>query len=463
MLRKPVFYLPAGLALLLSALLAGYLFRPITIFIDNQPIRVQSPVWTAGQALFAAGVSLAPNDQVEPPLNALIPINGHVQVHRAAHVTFWDNGQVHSVSAPAKSPAELLRQAGLSLGPRDRLLWNGQALMADASLPAARTLVIQILRARTLVVDKNGQQQTVTSTAPSVARALWDAGLRLKPGDRLSSSPDQAPVQDAVIGYQEAHSLTIQTAGEAPLHTRSTAASVGEALAQAGVFLQGLDYAVPAENQPLPADGNIRVVRVREEIQLKETLIPFDRETVKDDALPLDQRQTQTAGQYGVQVTRERIRYEDNQETARGVDSDWVASPPVNEVVGIGTKVVPLKLDTPEGPIEYWRAVNVYATSYSPCTQTGTGNCSWSTSSGIRLTKGVIAVTLSWYRIISGLQVYVPGYGKGIIADVGGGIPGTPWIDLGFDEDTFASQSFVGWTTLYFLTPAPANVSWTLP
>jgi 3D (Asp-Asp-Asp) domain-containing protein len=89
------------------------------------------------------------------------------------------------------------------------------------------------------------------------------------------------------------------------------------------------------------------------------------------------------------------------------------------------------------------------------------GRCSKSTASGIPLTKGVIAVTLPWYRQFAGQQIYVPGYGVGTIADTGGGIPGTDWIDLGYDE-----ENFTNWhsnVTIYFLTPVPADVPWQLP
>ena len=73
--------------------------------------------------------------------------------------------------------------------------------------------------------------------------------------------------------------------------------------------------------------------------------------------------------------------------------SSWSNSPPVTQITGTGTKAVVKTMDTPDGQIEYYRTATVYATSYSPCRQ-GMGKCSKSTSSGIPLTKGVVAVTL---------------------------------------------------------------------
>jgi hypothetical protein len=36
-------------------------------------------------------------------------------------------------------------------------------------------------------------------------------------------------------------------------------------------------------------------------------------------------------------------------------------------------------------------------------------------------------------------------------------------IDLGFDEDNFEQGAIVGWVDLYFLTPIPNSIPWTLP
>jgi 3D (Asp-Asp-Asp) domain-containing protein len=290
---------------------------------------------------------------------------------------------------------------------------------------------------------------------------LWEAGIQPGPADRLSENPAALVSETNTIAYLPARAVTIQARGQ-QLTTRSTAETVGQALAEAGVALQGVDYSQPAEDLPLPEDGVIRVVRVREEINLKENLVPYGSKVAPDPDVELDQSRVTVAGQYGINVSRERVRYEDGQAVSRTADSEWTASQPVDQTLGYGTKVVVKTLDVPGGPIEYYRAVQVYATSYSPCRLgTGDGRCNWTTSSGARLTKGIIAVRLSWYRMFGGQRVYVPGYGYGVIGDVGGGLPDRYWIDLGFDEDTY--QPIVGWTTLYFLTPVPANVPWALP
>jgi 3D (Asp-Asp-Asp) domain-containing protein len=174
----------------------------------------------------------------------------------------------------------------------------------------------------------------------------------------------------------------------------------------------------------------------------------------------LDTREVLQEGEPGLSARRVRIRYEDGEEVARVLESEWLAKEPVARVVGYGTKIVVRTLDTPDGPIEYWRAITMYATSYSPC-RIYKDRCDDYTALGATLQKGVVAMTNYWCRFTCGDRVYVPGYGVGTVLDTGGGVPGRYWIDLGYSE-----KDYVSWhqnVTVYFLAPVPANILWVLP
>lgn len=164
-------------------------------------------------------------------------------------------------------------------------------------------------------------------------------------------------------------------------------------------------------------------------------------------------------GLLGIEVSRVRVRYEDDKEVSRQTDAAWQAQAPKDQVIGYGTKVV-IRTEVVDGvQISYWRKIAVYATSYSPCTQ-GYDHCTTGTASGIPLKKGIIAVTVDWYHVMAFQQVFIPGYGTGTIADTSGGIPGTPFMDLGYSELDF--EPWYNWTTVYFLTPVPAYIPWIL-
>ena len=460
MSRKYILIAGAGL-LIIAACTAAFFSRPVTIQDGEAITRTRPYTWSVGQALATAGLSLEPHDQVMPALEQPIPLNGKITIERAVLAYLWEDGQVRTISGIERTPRELLEQAGVSIDEGDRLFWNGETLSLDNQLPLGTPLVLQVARAIPVVLDLGGKQQEFLSSAPTAIRALWDAGVRMGPGDWLSLEPGTRVEPGMVIGYRAARPLTIQVAGS-ELQSRSSADTVGAALAEAGMALQGLDYSQPGEDQPLPSDGQIRVVRVREEIFLTETLAPFDSQFAPDPELELDQRRTSQPGQFGVQVTRERVRYEDNQEISRSIDSDWTAANPVPQTIGYGTKVVTRSEATPDGTIEYWRKIRVWATSYSPCRLgTADNRCGYTTASGARLTKGIVGVSLKWFRMMRGQRVYVPGYGYGTIGDYGA-VSGM-WIDLGFDEENFEEGAIVGWVDMYFLTPVPAAIPWTLP
>jgi resuscitation-promoting factor RpfB len=314
---------------------------------------------------------------------------------------------------------------------------------------------LEVRRAVTIHLKQaDSAVKTITSTAPTLGQALWDAGIHLGPADRLSPGLETVLSSDLTASLTRAVVLTIHLKSQ-DVHVRSAAGTVGGALSEAGLALQGLDYSLPSEDQALPADGQIRIVRVTETIQLTQKLSSFKKEYKMDADTELDQQRIVNPGQMGIEMTRERIRFEDGQEGAHIKDSQWTVQEPVTEVIGRGTKAV-LHTEVVNGvKIQYWRKVTVYATSYSPC-RSGADKCYNGTASGMPVRQGVVAVSANWYNNMLGQQIFVPGYGKAVIGDTGGGIPGRYWIDLAYSDDAF--QPWHQWVTIYFLAPVPKNI-----
>jgi len=111
--------------------------------------------------------------------------------------------------------------------------------------------------------------------------------------------------------------------------------------------------------------------------------------------------------------------------------------------------------------IEYWRAVEMFATSYSPCRLGVPDLCSNTTASGLPLQRGVVGTIRSWYNVMNGQQLYIPGYGFAVIGDLGAGYPdGRPLIDLGYGDDDYIPWH--SWVTVYFLPPVPDSIIYIL-
>ena len=369
-------------------------------------------------------------------------------------ITIIDNDQIHTLQISERVPAAILNQAGIALQENDRLLLNG--LPVAQHEPISRyPVTLQIRRAVPITIVAPEGKKQIQSSAFTVAEAFQEAAIWLYAGDRVDAA-FHSPIVDSpmTINQFPSRDLAITSNGKT-IQTQSSAQTIGEALAQAGIPLLGLDYSVPAEDEPLPLDGAIQVVRVTESMQLAQKPIPFESDLQASVDVPLDQMQILQPGETGLAVQRIRVRYEDGKEVARVAEDETLVRPPKTRILAYGTKIEVKSAVVDGVSIEYWRAVQMYATSYSPC-RSGADRCYPGTSSGKSLRKGMVALRYSWYLSMQGQQLYIPGYGFASVEDVCGGCVGRPWIDLGYSDHDF--EPWHSWITVYFLTPVPPNV-----
>ena len=374
-------------------------------------------------------------------------------------VTIIDDDKILTLQTDEHDPLALLNQAGITLNPHDSILLNGILSSPDEPI-TTYPITLQVRRAIPLTIQSSDGKKQIQSSAFTIGEALAQASMWLYARDRVQPSVE-SPVSQYLISkspitiYQlPSHELTV-IAGSKNVKVSSSAPTVGAALAEAGIPLVGLDYSVPAENEPVPSDGQIRLVHVSESLQLAQKPIPFESELQASADVPLDQTQILQPGEPGLTVQRIRIRYEDGKEVSRLAEEETLVRPPKTRILAYGTRIE-VKTATVDGvSFEYWRAVQMYATSYSPC-RSGTDECHHGTASGKSLRKGMVGLRYSWYVSMQGQRLYIPGYGFASVEDVCGGCVGQPWIDLGFSDENF--EPWHSWVTVYFLTPVPTNV-----
>ena len=356
------------------------------------------------------------------------------------------------VKTGKSTPVAILAEEGITLKQGDSLYLNNNRIDPQQPIDLSSGANLYIRRAFSITVTENGQKKTFLSSAFTLGEALWEQAIFLNTSDYISLPLDTPINQPLQVTLRHSTPVHIQVDGQDVL-APSSAESVGQALVSAGMSLQHLDYSIPAESEAVPIDGIIKVVRVREELLLQQTAIPFKKEYTADAEMDLDQLKILEAGEYGLQISRVRVRYENGKEVSRQTEAEWLAKAPKPQKVAYGTKVFVRTVDTPGGPEEYWRAIGVWITSYQ---ETG-----YKTSSGTWPVKGDIAVNLAWYHSMKGQHLYVPGYGIGVISDVCPGCVGKPWIDVFLPD-----EEYVEWhqtTMVYFLTPIPANIPYILP
>ena len=453
-------------AITLAALVAGLGLvyqatgRVVTLVVDGRSFVVRTHASTVGGVLREVGRALRPPDRVSHDLRAAVG-EGATIVWERAHSILVEGGPGESVVVSGESrPLDVLQAAGQPTFPGDRIWADGVPILGGADLTLLRPERIRIEPRRALEVDLGGLKDSVRSAAPSLGEALWDAGIRVREGDRPSRRLDAPLSGTSLVEVGLARPITIETDGE-ERRAWVASATIGEALEDAGLALTGLDYSLPPPESPIPGEGRIRVVRVIEQVETVLEPLDFESTFEGDPEIEIDQQRLISPGTLGVAATTTRVRYEDGVEVTRIEEGRRIAREPEPRVIGYGTRIETRRLDTPDGSIEYWRAVSMYATAYSPC-NSAADRCYPNTSSGKPVQRGVVAVLLRWYRVMKGQPVYIPGYGVATIEDVGGGIPGRYWIDLGYSDSDIVSWN--RWVTVYFLTPVPSpdRIYWVL-
>ena len=375
------------------------------------------------------------------------------------NISISPSGETTSFTSAERNLDTLIKKADILITPNDKIYVNQKEVQLAETLPYTGSYQIAIKKAVAISINDQGTTMSIQSSAETLGQALTEANIVLDENDWVSLPVETILNQDLDVTIRRSRSVNIQVKDQT-LSVESAGLTVGEVLTDAGISLQGLDYSTPPDGETLTENATIQVIRVREEVLQTQTPIPFTNEYIQSDQVELDKTEIVEPGEFGMEVTRTRIRFEDEQEISRSEEVTWIAKQPKTQKTGRGTQVMVRTLDTPQGQIEYWRTMNVYATSYSPC-RSGTDTCYPGTSSGLPVQQGVVGVTRAWYNLMVGQRIYVPNYGIATIADVGGGIPGKYWIDLGYSDDDYVPWYFN--VTIYFLTPVPDNIPWILP
>lgn len=451
--------------------------RPVTLSVDGYVQHLHTHQATVGAFLSEIALNLHPEDRVQPPWEAPLANGGTVVVRRARPVLLEVDGQALERWTQAESLAGILQEADVSLGPYDRVLVNGQASDPTALLPRTRAfahrlnaplaqtspelLHIAVERAVPVELVDASVPATLFTTASTLGRALLQAGIPVYLADRLNLPLDTPVAPGLRLIIERSKPVTI-VADDRVISTRTRATRVSDLLRQEGVALRGRDYTLPGVDAPVIENMAVQVVRVKQEFLFEETPIPFQTVWRPDQEMELDTSRRVQEGAEGVKKRRIRIDYENGVEVGREMEEEWVDLPPTTEVWAYGTRIVVRDLETPEGPIRYWRKMRVLVTSYTAATSGKDPDhpLYGITRLGWQATKGVIAVDP---RVINfHTRIYVPGYGMGTAGDTGGKIKGLH-IDLGYDEHNL--QLWYRWVDVYLLDPPPPSnqIRWRLP
>ncbi|MBE2269869.1 MAG: DUF348 domain-containing protein [Anaerolinea sp.] len=427
---------------------------PVTVIVDGEATQVKTRAVDVAGVLDELDLLINDGDLVTPPLTDRLEPDMVIAVTRARSVFLMVDGSTTPLWTPLTNPADLLRSAGVNVTTEDRVVVDGTlAQIADLARWPVPVTAISVRHAVDLTLVDDTATRTIRTTAATVGEALFEADITLYVSDRVYPDLNASVSSGMQVTIHRARPINIVVDGET-VQTRSQGSTVGDALADAGVALVGLDYAIPDEETALLPGMSIRIIRVTEDITTTSAAIPYETIYQADSTLEIDQRRVLQTGTAGTQTTTIRVRYENGIEVDRAEESTIVTTPAQNHIIAYGTNVVIRTVETPEGTREYWRKLRMYATSYHPAALGGDNI----TATGRTLQRGIVGADID--VLPYGTQIYVPNYGVGLIADTGAERHDPMWVDLGYSDSDWRSWS--GYVDVYILTPVPADIDYFL-
>ncbi len=114
--------------------------------------------------------------------------------------------------------------------------------------------------------------------------------------------------------------------------------TVQQALAAAGVTLGELDRVQPPGYTVIAENTEIQVTRVEERFEIETNVLPFERQTVRNEALPAGETRLIQPGENGLQEITYRVVIEEGKEVSRTPVKVAVIQQPKPEIVMVGAQ-----------------------------------------------------------------------------------------------------------------------------
>jgi uncharacterized protein YabE (DUF348 family) len=221
----------------LSALVLGLVAfvgnnKTVTLNVDGKVSSVQTFGGTVGQVVESAKVELQAADRVSPAADARVEDGSVINVNLAKAVKISLDGAEKTVNTTSANVEGLVTELGVASA-------SEVSAPKDAQLAVSGSFVA-ISTPKTVSILADGKASKTTTTAASVAEILKDAGVSVGAGDRISQPGNARVVNDMVIKVSRVDSSkTAATSEEVPFETLSSENAdmfVGEKkVTQAGV------------------------------------------------------------------------------------------------------------------------------------------------------------------------------------------------------------------------------------
>ncbi|KIF07214.1 transglycosylase, partial [Streptomyces sp. RSD-27] len=262
-----------------------------------------------------------------------------VAADKSVHLTV--DGEPRTLHTFAGSVEDLLDAEGLGVGPHDLV-----APARDSALEDGEEVVVRYGRPLRLTLD--GTSRQMWTTAPTVDAALRQLGVRVEGAFLSAPRTATVPRTGLTLSVRTERGVTFMADGRERT-IRTNAATVREALDQAGITLRGEDTtSVPPDS--FPRDGQtVTVLRITGTREVREERIPYETERVEDDTLFAGTEVVERSGHAGARRVTYGLRTVNGvRQPARKI-AEEVVREPVSQLVKVGTKPLPTSVAGADG------------------------------------------------------------------------------------------------------------------
>ncbi|WP_405820729.1 ubiquitin-like domain-containing protein [Streptomyces sp. NBC_01390] len=243
------------------------------------------------------------------------------------------DGKPRTLHTFADDVTELLADEGVAVGAHDVIAPAPGTALASGD-------EVHVHYGRPVRITLDGERREVWTTAHTVEEALRQLGVRAE-GAYLSLARSQKIGRHGLtIDVRTERTVTIMADGRART-IRTNAATVGEAVREAGITLRGEDTLSVAAGS-FPRDGQaVTVLRVTGSTEVREEEIPYDVRRTQDASLFKGTEIVDQAGSPGLRRVTFALRAVNGvKQKPRRVRTEVVREPRA-QLVRVGTKPLP--------------------------------------------------------------------------------------------------------------------------
>ncbi len=285
-----------------------------------------------------------------------------------------------------------------------------------------------------LIVD--GEVNNLVSYSKTVEELIEIEEVDFQEGAYLNVPLDSKIEKNLNIIIKNPKNYTIEENGKS-LEVTCVHDTVEEILKDQGIKLGKKDFTYPELSEKVSPNASIRLYRITEEIEVEESVVPFEEQVTTTNDLEIGETRIVQEGKDGVKKTHIKKEFLNGVQISEGIEKEEYITEPIPQIIEKGSRDF---IVTSRGNTRYRNSIVMTATAYDLSFQS-TGKRPGDryygiTASGTKARPGVVAVDP---RVIPlGTRLYVQSldgtkdYGFAIAEDKGGAIKGNK-IDLFFE------------------------------